>query len=75
METIVIETNSSEESETIKAFLKTLNVNFRSSKAVSLDTFAIAATVVEGYQEALSIESGKTKAKSYSSFKEILDEL
>ena len=73
MEILVIETNSSEESETIKAFLKTLNVNFRSSKAVSLESIAIATTVAEGYQEALSIESGKTKSKAYSSFKEILE--
>lgn len=75
METIFIQTTNPEESKAIKAFLKALKINFRAFKMVSLESLEIASTIVEGFKEAKEIELGKKKAKGYSSFKEILDEL
>ena len=75
METILIEATNPEESKTIKAFLKALKINFKSSKSLSVESLEIANNVAEGYKEAMEIESGKKKAKSYSNFKEIMDEL
>ncbi len=75
METILIEATNPEESKTIKAFLKALKINFKSSKSLSVESIEIAINVGEGYKEAMEIESGKKKVKSYSTFKEILDGL
>lgn len=75
MEILVIEPNSPQQSETIKAFLKSLKVNFRSSSSASLEAIETVNSIVEGYREAKAIESGQIKAKGYSSFKEMLDEL
>ncbi|WP_026956402.1 hypothetical protein [Algoriphagus vanfongensis] len=75
METIVIESENSETSKVIKEFLKTLNVNFSSSKNITLKALDRANKVVEGYKEAQLIDSGKKIAKSFSSFDELMDEL
>ncbi|MHA7129709.1 hypothetical protein [Algoriphagus namhaensis] len=75
METIVIESTGAKESEAIKAFLKAQKINFRSTNTLTLEAITIASDVVEGYKEAMSIQAGKTVRKSYSSFKDIIDEL
>lgn len=75
METILIEATNPEESKTIKIFLKAQKINFKSSKSLSVESLEIANNVAEGYKEAIEIESGKKKAKSYSKFKELLNVL
>lgn len=75
METILIETTNPEESKAVKAFLKALKINFRASTILSLESLERANSIVEGYKEAKEIDLGKKKAKSYSSFKEIMHEL
>jgi hypothetical protein len=75
METIVIRTNDSEESKMVKAVLKALRVKFEASSSVPEETRRIAKGIAEGYKESMNIDSGKSKAKTYSSFKEIFDDL
>lgn len=75
METFVIESKNPEDSKAIKEFLKSLNINFKSSSSISLVALEIADGIAEGFIEAKKIESGEKEAKSYSSFKELMDEL
>ncbi|SEF54027.1 hypothetical protein SAMN03080598_00517 [Algoriphagus boritolerans DSM 17298 = JCM 18970] len=75
METFVIESKNPEDSRAIKAFLKSLNINFKSSSSISIDSLEIANGIAEGFIEAKKIESGEKDAKSYSSFKELMDKL
>ncbi len=75
METFVIESKNPEDSKAIKEFLKSLNINFKSSSSISLEDLERASGIAEGFIEAKKIESGEKEAKSYSSFKELMDEL
>lgn len=75
METILIESKNPEDIKAIKEFLKSLKINFKSSTPISIEALERASKVTEGYKEAKLIESGKKDTKSYSSFKEIMDEL
>lgn len=75
METILIESQNPEDTKAIKEFLKSLKINFRSSTTLSIEALERASRVAEGYKEAKLIESGKKDSKSYSSFKEMMDEL
>lgn len=75
METFVIESKSPEDSKAIKEFLKSLNINFKSSSFISIEALEKANGIAEAYLEAKQIESGEKEAKSYSSFKELMDEL
>ncbi len=71
METLVVETNSIEQSKTVKAILKALNVRFKALK-VDAGSERIAEMVVQGYRESMDIEAGKIKPKTLD---ELLDEL
>jgi hypothetical protein len=73
METIIVETENKEQAETVKAVLKALKVSYTSTDNTKAKR--IAESIREGYKEAIDIESGKLEAKSYSSFKDLLDEL
>jgi hypothetical protein len=75
METIIIETESKEQAEIVKAVLNALNVKFKSGENISGEAKNLAESIVEGYKEAVAIESCKLDAKSYSSFKEMLDDI
>ncbi len=75
METIVIESLNPEDTKAIKEFLKSLKVNFKTSTSISIKALERANKVAESFRDAKLIESGKKEAKSYSSFKEILNEL
>lgn len=74
MEIIVIETNDREQSKTVKAVLKALKVKFKASEDPS-ESKRIAESVAQGYKEMLEMKEGKREAKTYSSFKEIFDDL
>lgn len=71
METLVVETSSIEQSKTVKAILKALNVRFKALK-VDPESERIAETVVQGYKESMDIEAGKIKPKTLD---ELLNEL
>lgn len=75
METIVIESKNPEDLKAIKEFLRSLKINFKTSKSISIEALERANKVAEGFSEAKLIESGKKESKSYSSFKEMMDEL
>ncbi|HSF54779.1 MAG TPA: hypothetical protein VLA71_13575 [Algoriphagus sp.] len=75
METFVIESKNPEDSKAIKEFLKSLNVNYKSTSSISLEALERANRIAAGYKEAKQIESGEKEAKSYSSFKELMNEL
>lgn len=75
METIVIESKNPEDSRAIKEFLKSLNINFKSSSSISIEALEIANGIAEGFIEAKKIESGEKEVKNYSSFKELMNEL
>lgn len=75
METIVIESKNPEDIKAIKEFLRSLKINFKTSKSISIEALERANKVAEGFSEAKLIESGKKEYKSYSSFKEMMDEL
>lgn len=75
METFVIESKNPEDSKAIKEFLKSLKINFKSSNSISIEAFEIVNGIAEGFKEAKEIESREKEAKSYSSFKELMDEL
>ena len=62
METIVIETNDSEQSKTVKAILKALKVKFTNLEDIS-ESKEIAESVARGYKEMLDVKAGKSKAK------------
>lgn len=66
METFVIESKNPEDSKAIKEFLKSLNVNFKSSSSISMEALKIADRIAEGFIEAKKIESGEKEARSYS---------
>lgn len=71
METLVVETSSIEQSKTVKAILKALNVRFKALK-VDPESERIAEMVVQGYKESTDIEAGKIKPKTLD---ELLNEL
>ena len=75
METIVIESKNPEDIKAIKEFLKSLKISFKTSSSFSIETLERANTIVEGFTEAKLIEAGEKHAKSYSSFKKMMDEL
>jgi hypothetical protein len=75
METIVIESKNPKDIKAIKEFLKSLKINFKTSKSISIEALERANKVAEGFSEAKLIESGEKESKSYSSFKEMMDEL
>ncbi|MBA4299547.1 hypothetical protein SAMN03080617_02719 [Algoriphagus alkaliphilus] len=75
METFLIESKNPEDSKAIKEFLKSLNINYKSSSSISLEVLERANGIAEVFIEAKKIESGEKEAKSYSSFKELMDEL
>jgi hypothetical protein len=75
METIVIEPKNPEEIKAIKGFLKSLKISFKTSSSISIEALERANRIAEGFKEAKLIEAGEKEAKSYSSFKEMMDEL
>jgi hypothetical protein len=75
METIVIESKNPEDIKAVKEFLKSLKISFKTSSSISIEALERANTIAEGFKEAKLIEAGEKEAKSYSSFKEIMDEL
>lgn len=75
METFVIESKNTEDSKAIKEFLKSLNINFKSSNSISIEALEIAYGIAEGLKEAKKIESGEKEANRYTSFKELMDKL
>ena len=70
METIVIQASNPEDSKAIKAFLKSLKINFKASKNFSIEALERANSIVEDHKEATEIEMGNRKSNSYSSFKD-----
>ena len=75
METIVIESKNPEDIKAVKEFLKSLKISFKTSSSISIEGLERANRIAEGFKEAKLIEAGEKEAKSYSSFKEIMDEL
>lgn len=75
METIVIESTNPDDIKAVKEFLKSLKIKFKTSTSISLEALERANKVAAGFKEAKLIDSGEKEAKSYSSFKQILDEL
>lgn len=75
METIVIQSDTPEKSKAIKALLKAMDVKFFASKSDINQSKKIAKGVASGYKEALDLEAGIAQAKSYGSFKELIDDL
>ncbi|MFD2036501.1 hypothetical protein ACFSKL_16970 [Belliella marina] len=74
METIVIQTEDKEKADALKAVLKVLKLDIVSEKE-QIKALMNALSVVKGYKEMLEMKESEKKAKSYSSFKEIFDEL
>lgn len=74
METIVIESKNPEDIKAVKEFLKSLKISFKTTSSISIEALERANEVVEGFKEAKLIYSGQKEAKSYSSFKEMMDE-